>query len=263
MVLGLPGMVKYIPVEHPSAVSSTHQYLDNGMILRNAFMQRMLGGGAAERLGIRLASLVEYTSLRAHKDPDVLQHIRRSRWKRKTLVTFNEAYMVNSLAASVATMPGDLAEVGVYEGSTARLLCEQKGDAALHLFDTFEGLPAGVLESEQAMYKPNQYSCSLESVQEFLSDFTDVHFYKGYFPDSAGDLPADKRFSFVHFDVDLYQSTLDCLKFFYPRMLPSGIILSHDYSILEGVRQAFTEFLADKPEDIIELPTTQCMLVKR
>ncbi len=40
-------------------------------------------------------------------------------------------------------------------------------------------------------------------------------------------------------------------------------MLSHDYSILAGVRQAFAEFLADKPEDLIELPTTQCMVIKR
>jgi len=63
--------------------------------------------------------------------------------------------------------------------------------------------------------------------------------------------------------VGLYKSTLDCLEYFYPKMQPGGIMLSHDYSILEGVRQAFTEFLSGKPEYLIELPTTQCMVIKR
>jgi hypothetical protein len=45
-------------------------------------------------------------------------------------------------------------------------------------------------------------------------------------------------------------------------MTPGGVILSHDYSILAGVKQAFEEFLADKPERPIELPSTQCMLIK-
>jgi O-methyltransferase len=58
------------------------------------------------------------------------------------------------------------------------------------------------------------------------------------------------------------ESTLACLEFFYPRMIPGGIMLSHDYSILAGVRQAFTEFLTDKPEPVIELPSTQCMVIK-
>lgn len=160
-------------------------------------------------------------------------------------------------------MDGDLAEIGVYEGSTARLLCALKGDKQLHLFDTFEGLPEGTTETEKFLYRKNQYLCSLESIQEYLKGFDNVHYYKGFFPDSAVDLDPDRKFCFVHMDVDLYQSTLDCLKFFYPRMLPGGIMLSHDYSVLAGVEQAFREFLADKPERLIELPTTQCMLIKR
>ena len=34
-----------------------------------------------------------------------------------------------------------MAEVGVYQGVSAKLICEAKGDKELHLFDTFEGLP--------------------------------------------------------------------------------------------------------------------------
>jgi len=55
---------------------------------------------------------------------------------------------------------------------------------------------------------------------------------------------------------------LKCLEYFYPRMIPGGIILSHDYSLLAGVKQAFEEFFEGKPEGLIEQPTTQCMIVK-
>ncbi len=90
-----------------------------------------------------------------------------------------------------------------------------------------------------------------------------MHYYCGYFPQSATTLDPSLKFSFVHMDVDLYDSTLSSLNFFYERMLPGGIMLSHDYSILEGVRTAFHEFLSDKPEGLIELPTTQAMIIKR
>ena len=36
----------------------------------------------------------------------------------------------------------------------------------------------------------------------------------------------------------------------------------HDYSILEGVRNAFDEFTETTREKLIELPTTQCMMIK-
>lgn len=233
------------------------------MLLRNPRVQRALGGGWVERVGIRMVSLVEYLLLRGHKDREVLRTILTARWQRKTLVTFNEAYMVYSLARSVARLPGDFAEVGVYEGSTARLLCELKEDKALHLFDTFEGLPGGTTAVEKLLYRrKGQYACSLESVQAYLGAFRDVRYYKGLFPLSAAELEAGRRFALVHIDVDLYQSTLDCLQYFYPRLTPGGILLSHDYSVLEGVRQAFGEFLADKPERLVELPTTQCALIK-
>ncbi len=52
----------------------------------------------------------------------------------------------------------------------------------------------------------------------------------------------ERRFSFVHLDVDLYESTLAGLEYFYPRLIPGGVILSHDYSILAGVKKAFEDF---------------------
>ena len=99
------------------------------------------------------------------------------------------------------------------------------------------------------------------SVKNYLAGYPNVSFYKGRFPRTSGPIE-NLRFSFAHFDVDLYEGTLGCLEFFYPRMIPGGVMLSHDYSILSGVREAFAKFLKDKPEPLIELPTTQCMVVK-
>jgi hypothetical protein len=151
----------------------------------------------------------------------------------------------------------------VFEGSTAKILCESQGAKTVHLFDTFAGLPPGTTDAEKIVFADKaKYRCSLESVQSYLSGYQNVRYYQGLFPDSAVELPADVRFSFVHMDVDLYKSTLACLDFFYPRMTPGGILVSHDYSILEGVERAFREFLADKPESLIELTTSQCVVVK-
>jgi hypothetical protein len=94
-----------------------------------------------------------------------------------------------------------------------------------------------------------------------LQGYEGVSFYAGRFPETAGPV-MERRFSFVNLDVDLYESTSAGLEFFYPRMVSGGMILSHDYSVLAGVRRAFDEFLADKPEGLVEMPTTQCLVVK-
>jgi O-methyltransferase len=152
-----------------------------------------------------------------------------------------------------------MAELGVFQGSSAQIICEAKGDRALHLFDTFAGLPQPG-EIEKRFLRRGQFSASLPAVQGLLEGYANVSFHGGVFPHSARGLDG-VRFSLVHLDGDLYSSTLAGLEFFFPRMVPGGIIIAHDYSTLPGVEQAFTEFLADRPEAVIELPTTQAMIV--
>jgi len=232
------------------------------MWLQTDFVQG-LGGGFLERLLITLASGFENLALSLHKNSDTLRLIRETRNQRKWLLTSNEAFLIHSLARTQSKFPGAFAEVGIFEGGSARMICESKGEVPLHLFDTFSGLPeAGEYDALVHRKRKNLYACSLESVQEYLGSFPNVHFHKGVFPHSTGKLPEQEFFSFVHFDVDLYESTHSCLEYFYPRMRPGGVMLSHDYSILHGVRRAFSEFFAGKPEQPIELPTTQCMVLK-
>jgi hypothetical protein len=153
---------------------------------------------------------------------------------------------------------GDIAEVGTAKGGSARLIGEYSAGKTIHVFDTFEGLPdPGAVDVN---FLKGAYAHSLESVQEFLKGLP-VEFHKGMFPESASS-SRHCRFSFVHLDVDLYQSTLDCLKFFYPRMNLGGIIITHDYISSDGVNRAFEEFFADKPESPIELIGYQGMVVK-
>jgi len=229
-------------------------------ILNNQRFQKWFGGGVLERFAANRLAGLQMVMLRAHKPPEVLQMLRQVRRERVSLLTGFESHIIYSLATAYAHLPGDLAEVGVYQGASAKLLCLAKGSKPLHLFDTFTGLPPATAE-DGTVHREHQYACSLESVQEYLQDFENVHFHPGLFPQSAADLE-ERRFSLVHIDVDLYQSTLGCLDYFYPRLIPGGVILSHDYSLLSGVKAAFQEFLRDKPERVFELPTTQCMLIK-
>ena len=97
-------------------------------------------------------------------------------------------------------------------------------------------------------------------VDELVKKFKQISFYKGLFPQSARGVKGP--FSLVHLDVDLYCSTKEALKFFYPRLSPGGIIISHDYQNLKGVKRAVDEFFKNKPEPVIELTGSQCLIVK-
>jgi hypothetical protein len=196
------------------------------------------------------------------KRESILSLLERIREESELLLNAGEAYTLYMCVHSTQKVAGDIAEVGVYKGGSARIICEVKGVRPLHLFDTFEGIPAVDSEKDGDTFQRGQYAASLEEVQQFLRGYDSIHFYKGIFPATAKAVK-EQKFSFVNLDVDVYRSTMAGLRFFYPRMNPGGIILSHDYcESTPGVKKAFDEFFSTKPEPIIEMPGYQCLVVK-
>lgn len=169
------------------------------------------------------------------------------------------------LVLKTRKLPGEIAELGVYRGGSAKLMALLKGDKPLHLFDTFEGMPT--VRADVDRHEAGDFAnTSLEAVRQYLSGFRNILFYKGLFPDSAKPLAGKSiTFSLVHLDADIYESTKAGLEFFYPRTVKGGTILSHDYRNLHcpGVKKAYDEFFAGKPELVLELWKTQCLVVKQ
>ena len=68
-----------------------------------------------------------------------------------------------------------------------------------------------------------------------------------YFPDSLSDSVKknlmEKKYSFVHFDFDLYKATGDAINFVTPRLEKNAILLFDDYNLInqEGVKSAVLE----------------------
>lgn len=155
---------------------------------------------------------------------------------------------------------GNMAELGVYKGSTARLIHHYLPEKNLHLFDTFEGFTDRSVAAEKEYTdfttKGHKFSdTSLEGVQRYIGQVNDnVHYYPGYFPDSIPPGFDELRFAFVSLDADLFEPTLEGLKFFYPRMSTRGVLIVHDYNAWIGARKAVDEFFSDKPEMPVPMP---------
>lgn len=211
----------------------------------------------------------KYGALFYYSDPASIQalnlirqiKVRKDHIETVLLLTDLEAYQIYAAVRKTEKIAGDVAEVGVYKGGSARLICETT-KKPLHLFDTFEGLPDLCDMDNSEQFHKGDYSAQLESVKEYLKKYPNVYFYKGLFP-ATSEPVKNKKFSFIHLDVDIYESTVSCLQFFYPRMNKGGVIVSHDYQGSMGVKKAIDEFFKDKPEIIIE-PSgcDQCLVVK-
>lgn len=182
-----------------------------------------------------------------------------------TMLERDRLFTLWQYARQAKVLSGAMAQVGVFRGGSARLIAYAiEGNARpFYVFDTFKGMPK-VDESIDLHREGDFIDTSIEKVKEKFSDAKNVVFCQGVFPSTA-DTAKNEKFSFVYIDVDIYQSTLDSLKFFYPRMLSGGFIVFDDYmgKNTPGVKKALDEFLSDKKEMPIITAVGQCMIIKQ
>jgi hypothetical protein len=168
---------------------------------------------------------------------------------------------------------GHIAEVGVYKGGSAFLLCEliKNTKKNIYLFDTFEGLPEDTKKNKE--FTPSKgwlANTNLEKVKKFLLktniNSKKLKIIKGIFPSTLNKEIKKEKFSLVHLDTDLFQSTYDGLNFFYPRLIKYGCIISHDYSSFgcPGVKMAFDEFVSENriEHKLLQISQSQVLLLK-
>jgi len=182
----------------------------------------------------------------------------------RTLVDQRRSFLLYELLRSAVTLPGAIAEVGVYRGGTARLLAQVAGEGGkpVHLFDTFSGMPD---TDERDLYIGGDFGdTSLQAVRKLLAGCRNVVFHPGFFPETTRGLE-DERFCFVHVDADIAQSVADCCCFFYPRLSSGGFMVFDDYGFKScpGAKLSVDAFFENKVERPIRLTTTQCFVVKR
>jgi O-methyltransferase len=146
------------------------------------------------------------------------------------------------------SIPGAIAELGVYRGYVSRFLHEQMPERKLYLFDTFDGFRDNA---------DNRFrNTTVEIVKERLKNLDNVEFCIGPFPETTKGLEQEK-FSFILFDADKYDVAMASFEFFYPRLSPGGYFFLHDFNSNESewsVSKATRDFLQGKPESIVEIP---------
>jgi O-methyltransferase len=165
----------------------------------------------------------------------------------------------------ISNLEGELAELGVYQGDTARIIHLMNPEKQLHLFDTFSGFISTDLEKEKgeaATYTPQHFAdTSLQKVKMKLGQSKNIFFYPGKFSEQSS--KASKiKFCFVSIDVDLAQPTDEGLHFFYERLVPGGVIIVHDYNPKwPALMEAVDNFVRQIPENPVIIPDKDTSLV--
>lgn len=174
-------------------------------------------------------------------------------------------YFMRDLLKLTDRLAGDTVECGAFQGASSWFICDYLRDKEKihHIFDSFEGLPKKS-DVDNEYWAEGDFKTDDKIITDNLKEFSFVKLYKGWIPKRFGEVE-HKKFCFAHIDVDLYDPTRDSIEFFYPRMVSGGIILCDDYGFAScpGAKKAFDEFMQNKPEQIINVPTGQCFIIKK
>ncbi len=183
-------------------------------------------------------------------------------------------------------IPGCFVECGVGYGRSAliieSILQFKKDFRNLFLFDSFQGFPELSKEDMTGNYQAKKgewnyinennlkeiISCSNNSKNKkeyFADNKSRIHIHKGFFADTLNEevllnIKNKGGISFLHIDVDLYESYKQCLEKLLPLVNPGGIILFDEYNDetlkkFPGSKKAIDEYLLSQnidPNKILE-----------
>lgn len=158
-------------------------------------------------------------------------------------------------------VPGEMAELGVFQGELAKEMNRLLPDKKLYLFDTFEGFHENdiVIEQEKGSKRANVgdfSNTSMELVRGKLPHPEQAVFCKGYFPESLEQLDEElPRLALVSLDPDLYEPVYQGLTVFYPRLSVGGAIVIHDYNSVQfpGVKKAVEQYCEENNLFVVPL----------
>lgn len=156
-----------------------------------------------------------------------------------------------------SNIPGNIAEVGVYKGTTSRLFHDSFPNREILLFDTFEGFDERDINYHEEVSDASSggWDVSLEEVKKFIGTSKLIKIFPGYFPDTIKNVDPNNKYALVHLDADLFKPQLSGLEYFYPKMSKGGVMIIHDCNNeYFGSKKALDEFFLDKPEVPILIP---------
>lgn len=177
---------------------------------------------------------------------------------------------------------GQAAECGVFTGCSALTCClaaravdPSYDGTGFHLIDSFAGLSEPGEDDQIAVVPelgvgfvppeipPGNYAAPLQYAQHSMKPFPGVAIHEGWIPAVFAELP-DTGWAYVHVDVDLYAPTLASLEYFFPRLVPRGVLICDDYGAptFPGARRAWDAYCDRQGLPFVVLPTGQAVLMK-
>lgn len=169
--------------------------------------------------------------------------------------------------ASRADGLGTFAEFGTYRGGCAYMILASTRQSAMHLFDTFSGIPTAHLsDRESRAGLAGQLSdTSVDHVRAKLAKWDSRTFFHAGDVFNTLERTETGPLALAHVDLAAARATVRSLEYLYPRLIPGGAVVFDHYGWddFEEQRKSIDAFFADKPDRPLALPTGQAVVVRR
>ncbi len=193
---------------------------------------------------------------------DTLKRHRGLDWPQHALTMIGRVRLRSLRECCELTMreriPGDFVETGIWRGGAcimmaAVLAAYGETERKVWGFDSFQGLPPPNEDDYPAdqgdqLHRFPQLAVSIQDVTENfrrIGLWTDqVRLVKGWFKDTVPVAAVDK-IAVLRLDGDLYESTIQVLNGFYPKLSPGGFCIIDDYGAMLSCRAAVEDYRRD------------------
>jgi len=134
-------------------------------------------------------------------------------------------------------------------------------NSTVHLYDSWKAMrKEGLSESEQNMvghYSDLDLARTKKNLEEFKGS---IIYHVGYIPESFL-TESPESIAYLHIDLNSAKTTLETLRYFYPRLVDRGIILFDDYGFdgFAETKRTIDRFVHDKPGILEKSPTGQAI----
>jgi O-methyltransferase len=174
-------------------------------------------------------------------------------------------------------LPGDFVECGVYRGDMSWVITEvvdlARAKRSFYLYDTFEGFSPKYSSEDDFPLAPQFFHSADRGynvpqlypyVCKRFVEKPYVKVIKGVVPDVVLEISPD-RIAFMHIDMNSAAPEMGALELLFERVSPGGIVIFDDYGWFLHKKQKDAEdrFMAERGQEILELPTGQGLLIKR
>jgi O-methyltransferase len=222
-----------------------------------------------QRITYFMAGLITTQNCDFMKDPEFMKAYDAAMKQDYIPVAGTWRYHVNQWAAFHAKqLKGDFVECGVYKGSLAmsniiyvnfNILKDRK----YYLFDTFCGVDKEFCSEDEYLRLKDAYPDCYEHVVKSFKKFPNVVIVKGPVPKTLSQVHINKV-AYLSLDMNCALPELEAIEYFWPKLVPGGIIVLDDYgwATFENQKSVADNFAKSVGVKVLSLPTGQGIVIK-